>query len=398
MCKHIVLSLLLFCSFSGLAKLEELPKEFADFSLNRDIKVSYDDLDKLLSLTVIDMGKSNRNKLKSQSSIGTRMKSHKNNDTALEANRFFFEEVTQSELKSGFNKIRRSLESLPDEISLNELSLDEQLAYWLNLYNTAMVEKLIEHYPIRNTEDLLFGEASILKDEFLTVAGHKLSLHDIQHNIVFKKFGEKKPIVMYGFYQGNIGSPNLRPEAYKGSKVYHQLVDNGEEFVNSNRGLMIKRKNRLYVSKYYDQTKTLFDNFETDLHEHLADYAEPPINYDVKNAKRFKVDIENWDITDIYGTSRQFGAANSTNPAAMLNAAVSNADGQAVGAIGSTSQGEGSGLGAVNLGFISNSIAERSIDFGRFSPEMIEKIKTLKMKKMDNSGRVEIQDLADKEQ
>ncbi|MCG9709679.1 DUF547 domain-containing protein [Pseudoalteromonas shioyasakiensis] len=387
MFKQLLLIAFTFCSLSSYAKINELPEEFSDFSLNRDIKISYEDLDNLLEITVLDMGRSDRSSRKSKSSIGTRMKSHKNNDTALEANRFLFEAVTKSEIKNGFHKIRVSLEKVPDEISLNELSLDEQLAYWLNLYNTAMIEKLIEHYPVRDTEDLLFDDDSILDEEFLTVAGYKLSLNDIQHKIVFEKFGKKKPIVMYGFYQGNIGSPNLRNEAYKGSKVYHQLVENGEEFVNSNRGMQIKRKNRLYVSKYYEQTESLFTDFETDLREHLEDYAEGQMKNDVKYAKRFKIDIEDWNITDLFGTERSFGASASTNPAAMLNAVVNNSD------IPVSADGSSSGMGAVNVNFINDSIMMRTMDFGRFSPEMLEKIKKLNLKRQDNSGTVEIKDI-----
>lgn len=387
MFKQLLLIAFTFCSLSSYAKINELSEEFSDFSLNRDIKISYEDLDNLLEITVLDMGRSDRSSRKSKSSIGTRMKSHKNNDTALEANRFLFEAVTKSEIKNGFHKIRVSLEKVPDEISLNELSLDEQLAYWLNLYNTAMIEKLIEHYPVRDTEDLLFDDDSILDEEFLTVAGYKLSLNDIQHKIVFEKFGKKKPIVMYGFYQGNIGSPNLRNEAYKGSKVYHQLVENGEEFVNSNRGMQIKRKNRLYVSKYYEQTESLFTDFETDLREHLEDYAEGQMKNDVKYAKRFKIDIEDWNITDLFGTERSFGASASTNPAAMLNAVVNNSD------IPVSADGSSSGMGAVNVNFINDSIMMRTMDFGRFSPEMLEKIKKLNLKRQDNSGTVEIKDI-----
>jgi len=387
MIKQLLLIAFTFCSLSSYAKINELPEEFSDFSLNRDIRISYEDLDNLLEITVLDMGRSDRSSRKSQSSIGTRMKSHKNNDTALEANRFLFEAVSKSEIKDGFHKIRISLEKVPDEISLNELSLDEQLAYWLNLYNTAIVEKLIEHYPIRDTEDLLFDDDSILDEEFLTVAGYKLSLNDIQHKIVFEKFGKKKPIVMYGFYQGNIGSPNLRNEAYKGNKVYHQLVENGEEFVNSNRGMQIKRKSRLYVSKYYEQAESLFSDFESDLREHLEDYAEGQMKSDVKYAKRFKIDIEDWNITDLFGTERSFGATASTNPAAMLNAVVSNSD------VPVSEDGSSSGMGAVNVNFINDSIMMRTMDFGRFSPEMLEKIKKLNLKRQDNSGTVEIKDI-----
>ncbi|URQ91631.1 DUF547 domain-containing protein [Pseudoalteromonas sp. SCSIO 43101] len=233
MLKPLLLITTIFFTAYSSAKLDTLPEEFADFGLDNDLTISYGDLDQLLKITVIDLGRSDRGFRKGQSSIGTRTRAHKNNDTALEANRFYYEEVVKANLKTGFRKIRLSLEQIP----LNELVLSEQLAYWLNLYTTALLEKLIEHYPIFSTEDLLFGDNSLLDEEFITVMGHSLSLNDIQHNIVFKKFGKSKPIVMYGFHQGNIGSPNLRPEAYVGSKVYYQLADNGEEFVNSNRGI-----------------------------------------------------------------------------------------------------------------------------------------------------------------
>ncbi|XQF89892.1 DUF547 domain-containing protein [Pseudoalteromonas espejiana] len=185
-----------------------------------------------------------------------------------------------------------------------------------------MVEQLLKHYPVRDTEDLLFEEGNILDEKFLDVSGHSLSLNDIQA-IVFQKF-KNKPVVMYGFYQGNIGSPNLRPEAYTGKKVFHQLEDNGDEFVNSNRGLYLGKKNRVYVSKYYEQTRPLFENFENDLQYHLEKYVDTNMRYDVKNAKSIKLKIEDWSITDIFGTERVIGGSSATNSAAMLNAVVSN--------------------------------------------------------------------------
>lgn len=380
--------LLIFTAFScvAIAKTESLPEEFSDFSIKNDISVSYDDLDQLLKLTVIDTGRSDRKKAsKSKALIGTKMRSSKKKNTKNEANRFFFEEVSKSEISKGFNKIRVSLEKLPNEVALNNLSLNEQLAYWLNLYNTAMVEQLLKHYPVRDTEDLLFEEENILDEKFLDVSGHSLSLNDIQA-IVFQKF-KNKPVVMYGFYQGNIGSPNLRPEAYTGKKVFHQLEDNGDEFVNSNRGLYLGKKNRVYVSKYYEQTRPLFENFENDLQYHLEKYVDTNMRYDVKNAKSIKLKIEDWSITDIFGTERVIGGSSATNGAAMLNAVVSNSTYPKGG------EGSGSGVGAVNLNFISDSISSKTIDFGRFSPEQIERLKALKLKSLDNSGTVKIKDL-----
>lgn len=84
-------------------KAEEfsLPEEFSDFGLNRDISISYEDLDQLLELTVTDMGLSDRTILKPIVGNGTRLRSNRDRDTALEANRFYFEEVVKSDIKLG---------------------------------------------------------------------------------------------------------------------------------------------------------------------------------------------------------------------------------------------------------------------------------------------------------
>jgi hypothetical protein len=363
-------------------KAEEfsLPEEFSDFGLNRDISISYEDLDQLLELTVIDMGLSDRTILKPIVGNGTRLRSNRDRDTALEANRFYFEEVVKSDIKLGFKVIRQSLEKVPEEVPLNALTLDEQLAYWLNLYNTAIIEKLIEHYPVRNAKKLLEGENSILNDKFINVSGHTLSLNNIQHDIVFKKFGNKK-IVMYGFYQGIIGSPNLRNEAYTADKVYKQLSGNAEEFVNSNRGVQVKR-NRLNVSIFYDQAKILFPDFENDLLKHILNYSDSSINSQVEDSEELILAIEDWNVTDIYGTERSFGEGNATNKAALLNAVAANSNVP--------------GAGAMNLSFLSDMLSSKVSSQSRFSPAVLDKINKLRLKKKINSSSVKIKDLPTK--
>ncbi|MEO2266642.1 DUF547 domain-containing protein [Pseudoalteromonas sp. YIC-656] len=368
---------------------KELPDVFQGFTWNSQITISYDDLDALLDATVLDVGMSDRSSAKSSSTIGTRMRSSKNNDTAFEANRFIFEELKNSSVKDAFHDIRVSLEQVPSEISLSELKLQEQLAYWLNLYNVALLERLISEYPIHDMEDELTGKDSILDRKFLTVAGQSLSLNDIQHNIVYKKFGDK-PIVMYGFYQGNIGSPSLNPEPYTGEKVYHQLEQRAQEFVNSNRGVVPAKKNTLEVSRFYEQSKALFPDFDNDLKKHLSIFANADIRSDVKQAKRINADIENWSITDIYGTSRTYGAGAATNSAAMLDSVVSNSS-KPIG-----EEGSGSGIGATNLSSLSDQIASRTVNFGRFTPEQLELVQKLNMARKENSGSVEISDLPTK--
>lgn len=55
----------------------------------------------------------------------------------------------------------------------------------------------------------------------VSMAGDTYSLTVIE-NMIFERWGN--PLVMYGLYMGAIGTPNLRPEAYRAGSVWQQLV------------------------------------------------------------------------------------------------------------------------------------------------------------------------------
>lgn len=78
--------------------------------------------------------------------------------------------------------MQASLMSLPDEIPLPLLSTDEQLAYWLNLYNFTMLNEIAKRYPVYSMSRYLDPEEDkyFLDDKVMTVAGIPLSLNDIK--------------------------------------------------------------------------------------------------------------------------------------------------------------------------------------------------------------------------
>jgi len=369
---------------------DELPKEFQGDTWNSKYEISYDDLSALLNATVLDMGLSSKRKMKaSKAKTGTRFKSNHKLHTALEANRFYFEAFKDEESKKILTKIRKSLEQVPSEIPLSKLKEKEQLAYWLNLYNVTVLEQLILMYPIKLIEDELVDDDSFLDKKLLNVAGHNISLNYIHHKIILTKFKKNKD-VMYGLYQGNIGSPNIRREAYTGEKVLKQLESNANEFINSNRGVFKGKKNKLRVSRFYEQNKELFPNFEDDLSKHLLYYANGSIRRSIDDAKSIKTNIEDWTITDVYGTLRNYGGGINSNGAAMLDSTSSTAD-SAMG----LGEGAGSGVQAVNMGFIAESFSERTLAFGRFSPEQVAILKELNANQLENRSSVTVTDLSD---
>ena len=368
----------------------ELPPEFQGYKWNSTIKISYEDITQLYDAFVVDMGMSGKKKLKrSRAKTGTRLNSNRKLYTALEANRFYYENFKDEETKVLLTKIRKSLEQVSNEVAINQLKEKEQLAYWLNLYNITVLEQLVLRYPIKNLEDEILDDDSFLDEKLLTISGHKLSLNYIHHKIIIGKFGKNKDVI-YGLYQGNIGSPNIRKEAYTADKVVKQLEANATEFINSNRGVFKGKKNKLRISKFYEQNQAVFPNFKEDFTKHILYYANGPIRDDIQNAKSFKMNIENWTITDVFGSVRTYGASINNNGAAMLDSVNSSQDSNA---------GEGfQGSQAVNMGFIAGTVSEKTVDYGRFSADQLELLQKMNDIRLKADGSVTITDIEEDNQ
>ncbi|MBL4940739.1 MAG: DUF547 domain-containing protein [Colwellia sp.] len=384
--KLCALTALIFCSISN-AEDSHLPEAFQGDTWNSKYEILYDDLTQLLQVSVVDTGLSNKKKLKSsRANIGTRMKSNRKAHTALEANRFYFEAYRDDQSKERLTKIRKSLEYVSQELPLSSLTEKEQLAYWLNLYNVTVLEQLTKIYPIKLLEDEITDDDSFFNEKLLTISGHNISLNYIHHEILLKKFGKNKDVI-YGLYQGNIGSPNIRKQAYTAKKVIKQLESNAEEFINSNRGVFKGKKNKLRVSRFYEQSKSLFPNFKEDLRKQLLYYANGAIRYAIEDASSIRTNIEDWTITDVYGTSRKYGGGANNNAAAMLGSVSSGGASLGLG------EGAGGGFAAANMGLISESYSNKTLLFGRFSPEQIELIRKLNDKQLKQKGTVTVTDI-----
>lgn len=334
----------------------DVPEPFWDFDPTSNLTIDYGDVDAVLATMVVDVGRSDREKLPPmRASTGTRLKTKVRRTTANEGNRFYFEEFEDNEdYIQVLTAVRRNLERIPDQVPLEKFNREEQLAYWLNLYNIALLEQLVAIYPERNLEKELTGKNSILARKILNVSGIPLSLNDIQHTILRWNY-DNSPLVLYGLYKGIIGGPNIRKLAYRGPDVYDQLRDNAEEFINSNRGTYWKGGDVFHVSSFYSRNRGYFPDFETDLRGHLMNFIEDPQRRQLQEANRLDADIDDWAITDISTDEPRVAGGFAHNPAAML------------GATGSTQPGENPGTSvSTNHTFDTFTAITEDPEFARF--------------------------------
>lgn len=351
------------------AAMSEVPEPFQSFDADSPHKINYDDLTNLLKIVVVDVGKSRREKAApSQAATGTRMTNKVKRTTANEGNRFYYETFADNEeARALLVGIQKSLEQLPLEVSLEYFSRDEQLAYWLNLYNVTILNEIIKEYPKRDLKKLLVGKKSFLSKKILNVAKVPLSLDDIQYTILKNNY-DNDPLVIYGLYQGIIGGPNIRKRAYTGPDVRRALKNNANEFVNSNRGTYSKSEKVFRVSSLYDRNRMFFPDFKTDLSNHLLTYLEEPERTELRSASTLKPDINDWSVTDLGGTNRNLAAAFADSNAALLDS------------VRSTASVDGAVMGA-SVGAGSSSMASKGKPMQRVDPELLTILHELNLKR-----------------
>ena len=318
----------LLIKFSCLLLLLSAPKylhaedkaypQFSGYSPKSKLTINFEPVNILLESNVLDMGPSRRINAKlDKPPIGTRLRNVFPSATHNESNRFTYELIKSPKQKSLVNDVKKYLESLPEKNNLNLYSKQEQLAYWLNLYNITLINEIVKRYPIVSLEKILTGPDSLLDKKLVNIGSLQLSLSDIKYGILDKNYS-KEPLIIYGLYQGYIGSPNINKKAFSGKNVYKLLKNNATDFVNSNRGTKIDSLNSLEVSSYYARNADYFPNFSNDLKLHLLQFADKTTQEIINKSDKIEPIINNWAIADLFGSKRVFGGGMSTNSAASI--------------------------------------------------------------------------------
>lgn len=104
----------------------------------------------------------------------------------------------------------------------------EALAYWLNLYNAAVIQAIAERMDRDFT--VVAGNAALFKEKRIRTKGGLISLDQIENEIVRPKF--KDPRIHAGFVCGAVSCPPLLPRAFTGADLEKTLDENMKAFVN----------------------------------------------------------------------------------------------------------------------------------------------------------------------
>ena len=200
----------------------------------------------------------------------------------------------------GFIREKPKLESYLKLLSENapdrsKWSKNDQLAYWINLYNAFTVKLIVDNYPTKSIRDL--GpkfKIPLLKDvwhyKFFKIAGVEMSLDEVEHSILRKEFEE--PRIHFAINCASVSCPPLLNEAFVAANLENQLTRVATTFIND--------PSRNKISRQSAQLSSIFSWFKGDftkkgtLIEFLNRYSKVKIS---ANARITFLDYD-WNLNE----------------------------------------------------------------------------------------------------
>jgi hypothetical protein len=137
----------------------------------------------------------------------------------------------------------------------NNASKNDQLAYWINIYNIFTIKLLADNFPLKSIQNLDGGKPWDVKR--ITINGTIYSLNQIENDIIRAKF--KDPRIHFAVNCGARSCPSLLNAAYIGSSLENQLNQVTKKFVNNPKYQMLTGT-KIKISKIFDWYSTDFGN------------------------------------------------------------------------------------------------------------------------------------------
>ncbi|NVO56170.1 DUF547 domain-containing protein [Rhodobacteraceae bacterium B1Z28] len=184
------------------------------------------------------------------------------------------------------------------KVDPSRLTRDQQLAYWINLYNALTVDLILDHYPVASIRDITDGPLSFgpWDRPLAQVVGQSLTLNDIEHRIIRPTFAE--PRIHYALNCAAVGCPNLMNRAWQAEMLERDLVAAERAYINDPRGVRFDQRGRLILSKIYIWFREDFGADEPAVIADIARAADPDLRARLHAAPRVSAYTYDWALND----------------------------------------------------------------------------------------------------
>ena len=184
------------------------------------------------------------------------------------------------------------------QTKVTALNRDEQLAFWINLYNALTIDVVLDHYPVKSIRDIRLGFSLIggpWGKDLVAVEGKELSLNNIEHDILRKVWHD--PRVHYAVNCASLSCPNLAANAFTGAALDAMLSQGARDYVNHPRGVRVLG-NKVRLSSIYSWYAEDFGPNQAALIAHLQQYASPELKAQLSNVDGVDGYDYDWSLND----------------------------------------------------------------------------------------------------
>ena len=149
-------------------------------------------------------------------------------------------------------RYKESIDAVLDlsaQIDPDGLREKDRLAFYINLYNAAMVQAVLDRGGVDFRPDR--DDFKVFKDPLVRLKTGNVSLNDLENNIIRKQF--KDPRIHAALVCGAISCPPLINKAYRGETLDKQLDENVKNWLaDPKRNIIDDAGRTLKLSKIFD--------------------------------------------------------------------------------------------------------------------------------------------------
>lgn len=162
-----------------------------------------------------------------------------------------------------------------ETVAVSELNKNEQLAYWLNLYNVSVIERMGQNAKQAKKIKKLRGTPGDAGEwwakKSIQVEGVLLSLEDIEQHILARHWQD--PLFIYGLFYGVSGDAFSSSVAFTGDNVERQLKSMARQFVNDKSNIKVKRGEARVSSLLAWNKASVFNGSDSAMLQHIREFA-----------------------------------------------------------------------------------------------------------------------------
>jgi hypothetical protein len=170
------------------------------------------------------------------------------------------------------------------------------LAFWINLYNAATLDLVLEDYPVKTIKELGGGASTPWQRNITASGGHALTLDQIENEIIRPRFHE--PRVHFALNCAAKSCPPLRAGVYVADSLETQLDRQTRAFLAHNVAVGDGSSPKVHISKIFDWYAKDFGASDSAVAHWLRPYVPALAALPEDGKVEFKYDTYDWALND----------------------------------------------------------------------------------------------------